>query len=170
MRRRLKLLRRALKLSLPLALMIATLTLPTPLGTVQSAHAHGAGTCSELQTAISVRQLPSKFLSIAYRESKCQFHQVNSRGEYSVGYVQVNFRSGLPQRLGWTLDRALASEDNYWDMVVDIYNYCGLGPWSPRRVNGRKVYGCSAPANPALKLTDVYLIALAKEANASEAQ
>lgn len=149
--------RRALKLSLPLALAVGIFGMPTTVATANTI----ARSCPSLTDSLEIRNLPDRFLSIAYRESRCEFHQINRRGEYSVGYVQVNFRSGLPQRLGWTLEEVMTNEDNYWDMVVDIYNLCGLGPWTKTR----RGYSCNEPATQALKLTDVYLIALAKEAS-----
>ena len=128
-----------------------------------------SGTCPEWEDEIAIRNLDPYFTHIAFGESRCEWKAFNGRGETSIGPVQMNMRSGFFQARGITAEWLLASPDNYWDGVVILYRECGLGPWTPRRVNGKRVYPCLTPKYDAIRLTDVYLRAMAEAASKTEA-
>lgn len=153
-----------------LLLALAAVGLVSPV----EAGAARRGYCENYFPALEIRSLPLDFAHYATGEGGCSFFGpdgkpvINRRGEWSVGPVQLNFGGANRDwyaRRGITESWAMASEDNYWDTVVVLYNECGLYPWNPVRINGKRRYLCKPPAVRAYTLPEVYLMAMARAAD-----
>ncbi len=152
-----------------LAILLALTSVGLCVVAAPDAGAARRGYCENYFPALDIRQLPRDLAHYATGEGGCSFAdaKTNSRGEWSVGPVQLNFAGANRAqyaRWGITEEWALESEDNYWDTVVVLYNHCGLWPWNPVRVNGKRKYLCRPPAQRAYTLPEVYLMAMAEAA------
>ena len=142
--------------------ILAMLSLMGPMFGPVAESAGAAQRCLNVEKDLEERNLPTWFSEVSWREARCMFDAHNTRGENSIGYVQLNMHSGFFQQHGITAEWLMASEDNYWDGVVMLYRYCGKRPWFPRKVNGQNLYWpCLKPEQPTYTSVDLFLIAMA---------